>query len=285
MRDRLSDAGPAPPGRTDDPWPTFQRALARHLRRPGSVGAIEFSAPPDPTGGRARCTLQLAEDGALGWVTFRAAGESLLEEMVLRPAPVERGPIAAAVATTCRDRLAVPHPQLLAVRSQGRVGQRIDGLGPVRSGTIPTGQDPAGHSDPVDVAVEVNDHLDARERFQRIVQQVTGRPTIVDDDGDLAFDHVGHPVYVSFTEDDPTARIWAWVARGVRSRGDAALLLAELNRDEDLTSWVLDGRHVMQRSAVSVGPFLPRYVQFSVEHFLYTFSATRDDIAAHLGRR
>ena len=246
---------------------------------------MEFTAPSESGGRQSRCTIQLAPDSAHAWVTYRAAGHPLIEELVAQTVPTDPVAIAEAVIATCRDRLGVPHPHLLTVRCQGGVGHHVEGLRIVRSGTLPTGPDPADGPDSVDVAVEVEGHEEARERFEALAEGVTGRPVIVDDDGDLVFDHVGHPVHVTFTEDDPTARIWAWVARGVPSRSDAALRLAELNRDEEWTSWILDGRHVKQRTVVSVGPFLPRYVQFTLEHFLRTFATTRGDIAARLGPR
>jgi hypothetical protein len=73
--------------------------------------------------------------------------------------------------------------------------------------------------------------------------------------------------------------------RGVRSRSDAAVELARLNLDHDRTSWILDGRHVLQRTTVPVAPLLPRHAQAALEHFLFTFSSTRDAIAARLGPR
>lgn len=285
MRDRPFGPGSASLRLTEDPWDRFGKALALHLRRPRSYGAMEFTAPSESASSQARCTVQLAADSSHAWVTYRAAGHPLLEEMVAQAVPTDPGPIAEAVVSTCRDRLGVPHPHLLTVRCQGGVGQRMDGLGLVRTGRLPTGVDPADGADSVDVAVEVEGHEEARERFEALAEAVTGRPVIVDDNGDLVFDHVGHPVHVTFTENDPSARIWAWVARGVRSRSDTALRLSELNLDEQWTSWILDGRHVMQRSVVSVGPFLPRYVQFNLEHFLFTFATTRGGIAARLGPR
>ena len=91
----------------------------------------------------------------------------------------------------------------------------------------------------------------------------------------------GDPVLL--TEEDPSARIWAWVVRGVRSRSEAALEIARLNRKDDLTSWVLDGRHVLQRTTVPIAPFLPRHAQSALEHFLFTYASTRDSIAGRLG--
>ncbi|MFN3602979.1 MAG: T3SS (YopN, CesT) and YbjN peptide-binding chaperone 1 [Dietzia sp.] len=269
----------------DDPWGRFEQALARHLERPSAMGAMELSAPADSTGQRARCVVQLAADDSLAWVTFRAARHPLIEEIVARTSPTVAGTVARAVVDACRDRMGLPHPQLLTTRCEGPVGRHVEGLGLVRSDSLAVGSDPADHPDPVDVAVEVDGHEDARDRVEAIVERITGRPTIVDDHGDLVFDHVGHPVHVSFSADDPTARIWAWVVRGVRSRSDTAVELGRINRDEDWTSWILDGRHVKQRSVVSVGPFLPRHVQFALEHFLLTFATTRDGIAARLGPR
>lgn len=243
---------------------------------------MEFSAPPDSTGEQARCTVQLADDGSLAWVTFRSAHHLLTEEMVFRTSPVEAAAVARSVSEACRDRLAVPHPQLLTLRCQGPVGQHVEKLGLTRSGSIPIGNDPADYPNPIDVAVEVTDAEDVRERFATIVERVTGNVTIVDNTGDLVFDHAGHPIHVTFTEEAPSARLWAWVARGVNSRADTALELARLNRDEEWIMWVLDGRHVMQRSTLAVSPFLPRHIQFQLEHYLYTFADTRDAIAARL---
>lgn len=285
MRERLPGPGDAPLRPASDPWVGFERALALHLRRPGAIGAMEFTAPTESPGHRARCVIHLPGDTAPAWVSVRAADHLLTEELRARGPVTAPGRLARVVVEACRDRVGVPHPHLLTLRCEGPVGRDVERLGLTRSDSVPVGSDPADFPDPVDVAVEVTDHEDVRERFGAVIERVTGRPTIVDDDGDLVFDHVGHPVHVSCAEDAPSARIWAWVVRGVRSRTGTAVELATLNRDEEWTSWVLDGRHVMQRTTLSVGPFLPRHVQFSLEHFLLTFATTRAGIASRLGPR
>lgn len=285
MRDQLSGPGSTSLRRAEDPWDSFETTLAGHLRRSESVGAMEFSAPSDASGARGRCVVQLAPVGATSWVTLRHAGHPLTEQMVAQTSPTSPVVIARAVVETCRDRLGVPHPQLLTLRCQGTVGRNTGALRLIRADSVPIGNDPADHPNPIDVAVEVSDHEDARERFEAIVERVTGRPCVIDDGGQLVFDHVGHQISVSFTADEPYARIWAWVVRGVRSRSDAALEVARLNRDDDQTSWVLDGRHVLQRTTVPVAPLLPRHAQAALEHFLLTFATTRDAIAARLGPR
>ncbi|UVE94137.1 T3SS (YopN, CesT) and YbjN peptide-binding chaperone 1 [Dietzia sp. B32] len=285
MHDQRSGPGSAPLRPVEDPWDSFEATLAGHLRRPETAGAMEFSAPSDSSGARGRCVVQLAPDGALAWVTVRHAGHPLSEEMAAQASPTAPVPIARAVVDACRDRLGVPHPQLLTLRCQGTVGRHTGALRLLRSDSVPVGNDPADYPNPIDVAVEVADHEDARDRFEVIVERVTGGSCVVDDRGYIVFDHVGHPIQVSFTVDDPYARIWAWVVRGVRSRSDAALEVARLNRDDDQTSWILDGRHVLQRTTVPVAPLLPRHAQAALEHFLFTFSTTRDPIAARLGPR
>lgn len=284
MRDRFHGPGSASLRPVDDPWHGFELALAVHLQRPGAVGAMEFSAPTDPTGQQARCVVQLPGDASPAWVSYRSADRAVAEQLLLtQDPPAASAQLARTVVDACRDRLSVPHPHLLTLRCEGPVGRGAGGLSLIRSDSVPVGSDPADYPNPVDVAVEVTDHEDVRERFDAIIERVTGRPTIVDDNGDLVFDHVGHPVHVSFAEDEPSARIWAWVVRGVRSRSETAMELARLNRDEEWTSWVLEGRHVMQRTSLTAGPFLPRHVQFSLERFLFTFATSRDSIAARLG--
>ncbi len=285
MRDQLSGPGSAPLRPAEDPWDGFETTLAGHLRRPGAVGAMEFTPPSDASGTRGRCVVHLAPGGERTWVTVRLAGHPLVEEMIAHTSPTAPGTIARAVVDACRDRLGVPHPQLLTLRCQGTVGRHTGPLRLLRTDSIPIGNDPADHPNPIDMAVEVADHEDARERFEAIVERVTGRACVVDDRGAIVFDHVGHRMHVSFDEDEPYARIWAWVVRGVRSRSDAALELARLNLDDDRTSWILDGRHVLQRTTVPVAPLLPRHAQVALEHFLFTFSSTRDAIAARLGPR
>ena len=44
MRDQLSGPGSAPLRPAEDPWDGFETTLAGHLRRPGAVGAMEFTA-------------------------------------------------------------------------------------------------------------------------------------------------------------------------------------------------------------------------------------------------
>ncbi len=283
MRDHLTGPGRMPLRPGPDPWAAFALSLTRHLRRPGAVGAMQFSAPPESTGESARCTVQVQRDGSSAWVTYRPSGSQLAEEMVLHRSPGDPEQIARAVIGTCHERMRVPHPHLLTFRCQGEIGRHTETLGLTRTDSVPIGGDPADNTDAVDIAVEVTGPEDVRDRFAAIVERVTGDAPVVDEDGDLAFTHVGHTIYVSFTEDDPSARLWAWVVRGVRSRSETAVEIGKLNRDEEWTSWILDGRHVMQRTTLSVGPFLPRHVQFHLERFLYTFASTTDVVAARLG--
>ena len=284
MRDQLSGPGSASLRPAEDPWEGFEEILTGLLRRSESVGAMEFSAPTESVGRQGRCLVQLASSDR-AWVTVRAADQTLIDEMVTWTEPTDPARVAGAVVETCRDRLRVPHPQLLTLRSEGPVGLHTGSLRLLRADSVPLGQDPADYPNAIDVAVDVQDHEDARERYETLVERVTGRPCIVDDDGCLVFDHGGHRMHVEFTEDLPFARIWAWVVRGVRSRADAALEVARLNLEDDLTTWVLNGRHVLQRTTVPVAPFLPRHAQSALEHFLYTFSSTRETIAHKLGPR
>ena len=193
-------------------------------------------------------SVQIAADASHAWITYRRAGNDLCEDLLAQGPPSEPGPLAATVVATCRERMGVPHPQLLTLRCQGFVGQFAGSLGLPRAGAVPLGNDPA-----------------------------------VTADGDLVVDHVGRPVHVSFDEDTPTVRIRAWVVRGVRSREAAAVEIARRNRDEEWTQWVLVGRHVEQRTVLSAGPFVPRTMQFHLERFLYTFADTCEDIARRLG--
>ena len=284
IRDQLSGSDSLAPGRQSDPWNAFGRGLSRLLRDPTAVGALEFSAPGNGTDGQDRCLLQRAGDES-AWVSLRPGGETLIEEMIVWNDRSEPDELARAVMEACRDRLGVPHPQLLTLRGEGPLGRRTGPLRLVRTDSVPVGQDPADDPSPVDVAVEVSDHEDARDRYEVLVERVTGHPCVVDDDGHLVFDHVGHQIHIEFREDLPYANIRAWVARGVRSRAEAALEVARLNLADPHTTWVLDGRHVLQRTTVPVSPFLPRHAQGALEHFLYTFACTRDQIAHKLGPR
>lgn len=282
MRDHTADSGRISPDREVDPWAGFSEALTRLLRRRGTHGALEFSAPDDPSAGQNRCRVRLDADGP-AWVILGRAGVSLVEELLVFTDPTDPDRLAHAVITACRERFGLPHPQLLTLRAEGPVASHTGPLRLIRSAAVPVGQDPADYPNPIDVAVEVDSHEDARQRYEVLVERVTGRPCVVDDDGDIVFDHVGHHMHIEFTEEDPSARIWAWVVRGVRSRSEAALEIARLNRKDDLTSWVLDGRHVLQRTTVPIAPFLPRHAQSALEHFLFTYASTRDSIAGRLG--
>lgn len=270
-------------GVADDPWEPFAEALRRHLRRPGAVGTMQFTAPRDAAGNADHCTVQIAADASHAWITYRRAGSDLCEELLAQGPPSEPGPLAVTVVATCRERMGVPHPQLLTLRCQGFVGQFASSLGLPRAGAVPLGNDPADPTDEVDTAIEVDGPEDVRDRFAEIIERVTGQEPEVTADGDLVVDHVGRPVHVSFDEDTPTVRIRAWVVRGVRSREATAIEIARRNRDEEWTQWVLVGRHVEQRTILSAGPFVPRTVQFHLERFLYTFADTCDDIARRLG--
>lgn len=284
MRDQLSGPGSASLHRARDPWDGFEETLTGLLRRSGAVGAMEFSAPTESAGAQGRCLVQLEPDGP-AWVTIRPADRALTDEMVAWSEPLDPARIAVAVVEACRDGLGVPHPQLLTLRCEGPVGLHTGPLRLLRSDSVPLGEDPADYPSSIDVAVEVENHEDARERYETLVERVTGRPCVVDEDGRLVFDHDGQRMHVEFDADLPYARIWAWVVRGVRSRSAAALEVARLNLADDLTTWVLDGRHVLQRTTVPVAPFLPRHAQVALEHFLYTFACTHDAIAQKLGPR
>ncbi|MCT2097408.1 hypothetical protein M3E00_02195 [Dietzia cinnamea] len=285
MRNQRLGPGSASLRPAEDPWHEFEHTLTGHLRRPGAVGAMEFRAPTPPSGEQGRCVVQLAPGGAVAWVTVRTGDHPLIEEMLAHTAPSAPEPLARAVVDACRDRLGVPHPQLLTLRCEGTVGRYTGALRLIRSDSVPVGRDPADNPNPIDLAVEVTDHLEARERYEAIAEQVTGGPCVVDDRGQLVLSHAGHPVHIAFAEGEPYARIWAWVVRGVRSRSESALEVARLNLEDDLTCWVLVGRHVMQRTTVPVAPFLPRHAHVALEHFLLTYATTRDQVAARLGPR
>ncbi|MCT2146397.1 hypothetical protein M3E05_14680, partial [Dietzia cinnamea] len=60
MQDHRLGPGSASLRPADDPWHDFEHTLTGHLRRPGAVGAMEFRAPSQPSGGQGRCTVQLA---------------------------------------------------------------------------------------------------------------------------------------------------------------------------------------------------------------------------------
>ena len=284
MRDHTAGSDRISPGREVDPWAGFDEALTRLLRRRDMHGALEFCAPDAPSAGRNRCRVRLDPDGP-AWATLGRAGDFLVEELLLVTDPTDPGRLAHAVITACREQLGLPHPQLLTLRAEGPVASHTGPLRLIRSAAVPVGRDPADYPNPIDVAVEVDSHEDARQRYEELVERVTGRPCVVDDDGHIVFDHVGHHMHIEFTPEVPFARIWAWVVRGVRSRSEAALEIARLNREDDLTSWVLDGRHVLQRTTVPVAPFLPRHAQSALEHFLFTYASTRDSIAGRLGPR
>lgn len=265
----------------DDPWPVFEEALARHLRRPGAVGAMRFSAPPDASGGSARCTVQIAADASRAWVTYGEPRCTLVEEWVAEGTPADPAPLAREIVETCRDRMGVPHPELLTLRCQGFVGMFAGRLGLVRTDAVPLGNDPVDLTTELDTAVEVTGPVDVRERLEAIVERVTGRPTVVDDDGDLVFDHIGHRIHLAVT-DDASARLWARVGRATRPTGEVATELARLNLGEDWTQWILDGGTVYQRTVFQVGPFLPHHAQVLLERFLYTYASTRATVAARL---
>lgn len=289
MHGRLSGPGSASLHRAADPWDGFSEVLTGLVRRANSSGAVELTAPTEPTGsdgrgGRGCCRVQLSPAGP-GWVTARPAEKHLAEEMVAWSEAGDPAVLSAAVVRACRDLLGVPHPQLLTLRAEGPVSAHTGPLRLLRTDCVPIGDDPADYPSPVDVAVDVLDHVDARERYEAIIERVTGRPCVVDDAGRLVFDHDGCRIHVEFARDDPHARIWAWVVRGVRSRSDAALEVARRNLGEGRTSWILDGRHVAQRTVVPVAPFLPRHAQFALEHFLYTFASTHATLARTLGSR
>jgi len=178
--------------------------------------------------------------------------------------------------------MGVPHPELLTLRCQGFVGMFAGCLGLVRTDAVPLGNDPADPTDELDTAVEVSGPDDVRERLETIIERVTGRPTAVDDDGDLVFDHVGRRIHLAVT-DDASARLWARVGRATRPTGEVATELARLNRDEDWTQWVLDDGTVYQRTVFQVGPFLPWHAQVHLEKFLHTYASTRATIAWRIG--
>lgn len=289
MRDQLTGSGNAHLRHAADPWVDFRNSLTLLLRREDATGALEFSAPSQPSGGQSRCTVQLAGGASQAWVTASRAPLPLITEMVEHTAPTDPERIARAIVQTCRDRLDVPHPQVLTLHCEGAIGRHTGALRLIRTDCVPPGRDPADRLGPSAAAVDITDRADARERFETVVEQVTGRRCATDADGDLAFDHAGHRMHIDFEMDDPGvvphARIWAWVVLRVRSRPDAALEAARLNGEDALTTWVLDGHNLLQRTTVPLAPFNPAHARDSLEHFLHTYAATRGAIASRLRPR
>lgn len=243
---------------------------------------MEFSAPPDEAGASAHCTLRVSGDGRVAWVTHRRAGESLAEHLVTY-AECDGKHLVRAIVETCRDGMRLPHPGLLTVRHDGPTRRLVDPLGLVRTGSTTVGVDCDTGPSSVDLAVDVTGPEEVRDLLTGIVERVTGRPTVRDDDEVILFDHDGRRIHLAVTADPPGARLWARTVLAVRSPREAAMHIAKLNLDEEWTQWVLDGHRILQRSTFDVAPFLPRHVQFRVEHFLHTFACTRREIASRLG--
>ena len=87
------------------------------------------------------------------------------EFLIRQPAPVR---VRRAIVLA-HNKLRVA-PAALAAAAVGG-GRYTGALRLIRSDSVPVGRDPADYPNPIDVAVEVEDHVDARERYAAIIEQ------------------------------------------------------------------------------------------------------------------
>jgi hypothetical protein len=110
-------------------------------------------------------------------------------------------------------------------------------------------------------------------------------PVEVDDDGDHRFVHDGVPVYVRALGNEPTVEIFTRLAGGVRSRPQAAIELALLNREFAKVKFQLFDRDVFQVLALPAMPFVGEHLWSALEEFLVVAQKVRPDLTLRVGGR
>ncbi|MCL2541252.1 MAG: hypothetical protein FWE71_02195 [Nocardioidaceae bacterium] len=187
--------------------------------------------------------------------------------------------LAAAAVVALRDQMHLAHPHLLTISASGPQAALRGMLGLEDSDDVP--HEPGGPAAPVVITPSGRDDLNAAIA-EALTKKYAEEPT-VDSDGDFVLSHMGQTVWVHAFDDQPAVRIMARVAHDVRSRRQAAVELAILNRNSVFVDWALTDRDVWQRITFPAGPFAPDHLDEMLRQFFAAMSETRDDLALRLG--
>jgi antitoxin component of MazEF toxin-antitoxin module len=188
--------------------------------------------------------------------------------------------LATMVRSGFEAAFGIPDPGLLSYRAWGPASEHVDELGLVSSDEITddvvNGTTPAVVPRDRDHLVELVDGFLA-EHFDEPVEQ--------DDDGDIVIPTGRFPAYLRVRHDQPALELFAVVVHGVRSRRQAAIELAVLNRDTVWTKYVLRDRAVCQTLCLLAAPFVAEHLAAALPMFLAELDSVRDDLALRTGGR
>ena len=267
-------------------WEDFEARLTHLLIEFCGGDVLQFFAPPDSVGATPSCTLRQTHDG---FSLVTAVRPAVSEIVVAYQHKSILPPIVEAVVQVCREEFGVPAPGLLTLRAMGAVTRDARILQIPTEHRAHAGCDPVvacarpDDAESIDVAYLIEDPVELRGIVASVVEKVADVEPGVDSDGDLVFVHDGQAVYIGCAHATPEIRIWSAVVAPVRSRRDAAVHAAILNRNNPGTSWILDGAVLAQCSIVNARPYVASHLYTALSTFLRVLSATADDVRFALG--
>jgi hypothetical protein len=186
--------------------------------------------------------------------------------------------LAAMVRSGLEEAFAVPDPGLLSYRAWGPASEHVDLLGLVSSEDI---TDDVVNGTTLAVVPRDRDHLVAL--VDAFLAESFDEPVEQDDDGDFVIPTGRFPAYLRVRQDQPALDLFAVVVHGVRSRRQAAIELAVLNRDTFGTKYVLRDRAVCQTVYLPASPFVAEHLAAVLPMFVAELDSVRDDLALRTG--
>lgn len=267
--DALAEAG-------ESAWGMFLDTLICSVGSVGPDESLALIAPTDARGWTPQLVIRRDDD--LIWAALSYV-DSTVAERVVAQADADYGTfeMAEAIVRVAREEFGLPHPQLLAARSDGPGAAVLaEVLGLAEADEI------VEEGSAVDVMFGAPDTLRAALAVVRSV--VPDSRARIDDDGDIAFDAPGgHHVWIHLDMPGRKLVLWTCVTRNVHSRRTTAVEVGLLNRDSSVSMWYEHRRAVFQQAFVPVEPFVLPHLEWVLPAFLGQLADTRDDLDYRVG--
>lgn len=195
--------------------------------------------------------------------------------------------LALSVSRALQKQYGVPHPTLMSVRGWGPnadhltdIGLPVDpdcltGAAQVEARMLTEIEAPGFETPRDELLAATSAALDSL--FERVVEK--------DGDGDFVIPDQPRPVYVRVHQDLPLIEAYSVLAIGVRSRRQAAVETALLNRDHMLIKFVLHERNVIATMNLPAHELNAGSLLETLPMFLNTVNAVRGDVTLRTGAR
>lgn len=292
---------------SEDAWADFEQKLVQYVGEvpTGTVLTLNLAGPDEPDHGALPWVqVMKGEDGVMvavvsnqhlaevyaldeereallrEWGFQPPGGEVTLEPFAENATPawtlIEWEPqadpevVASAAVETLRQVFGVIDPAFLGIEGCADAG--------AWTRLVPTGP---GCAAPV---LRPSSPDDLRALLGATLEWLVEEPVEVDDDGDWWFPHRSTRVYVTARGDGPMVDVFTRVVAGVRSRRQASLELAILNR-QHAAKFVLHDREVYQVMTLAASPYVDEHLQFMMPLFLTTLDEVAADLSLRTGGR